>query len=63
MRDFMLAFAVFSVVLMLLVCMLICFTEKDTLEEMLIKTGTINRTVAPPETQHHAGKEEYRRNR
>ena len=52
----MLAFAVFSVVLMLLVCMLICFTEKDTLEDMLVKTGTINRSHPQNVQPQHEGR-------
>jgi hypothetical protein len=37
----MLFFGLFQFVLLLLNCLLICFTEKDTVEEMLIKSGTI----------------------
>lgn len=39
--GYMLFFAIFQFVLLLLNCLLICYTEKDTVEEMLIKSGTI----------------------
>jgi hypothetical protein len=37
----MLFFGLFQFVLLLLNCLLICYTEKDSVEEMLIKSGTI----------------------
>jgi hypothetical protein len=37
----MLFFGIFQLVLLLLNCLLICYTEKDSVEEMLIKSGTI----------------------
>jgi hypothetical protein len=37
----MLFFGIFQLWLLVLNCLLICFTEKDTVEDMLIKSGTI----------------------
>lgn len=41
MSGYMLFFAIFQLLLLLLNCLLICYTEKDTVEEMLVKSGTI----------------------
>jgi len=43
-----------QVFLMLLSCLLICFTEKDSLQTVLIKTGTIARPEFDPRDIHHA---------
>mmetsp|Transcript_16061 Transcript_16061/g.26945 ORF Transcript_16061/g.26945 Transcript_16061/m.26945 type:complete len:282 (-) Transcript_16061:2515-3360(-) len=52
--SYVLAFTVFQVFLMLLSCLLICFTEKDSLQTVLIKTGTIARPEFDPRDIHHA---------
>lgn len=43
----MLFFGLFQFVLLLSNCLLICFTEKDSVEEMLIKSGTIGNGRVP----------------
>lgn len=48
--TYMLAFTVFQFFLMFLNCLLICFTEKDSLETILMKTGTISRPDFDPRT-------------
>lgn len=52
--TYMLAFTVFQFFLMILSCMLICFTQKDSLQTVLIKTGTIARPDFDPRDIHHA---------
>lgn len=37
-----LALALFQLMIMMLTCMLICFTPQDSVEQMLVKTGTIS---------------------
>ena len=39
---------------MLLSCLLICFTEKDSLQTVLVKTGTIARPELDLRDIHHA---------
>lgn len=41
--SFLLAFTLFQALLVLFTCMLICFTERDSLQEMLVKTGTLSK--------------------
>jgi hypothetical protein len=41
-----LVFTAFHVILLILSCSLMCFTQRDTLETMLIKTGTISQDAA-----------------
>jgi hypothetical protein len=43
-----------QVLLMTLTCLLICFTEKDSLQAVLVKTGTIARPDFDPRDIHHA---------
>lgn len=50
----LLAFTVFQFFLMVLNCLLICFTEKDSLQTVLVKTGTIARPDFDPRDIHHA---------
>lgn len=45
--TYIVLFTCFSGLLWLLVCTLICFTEKDSMEEMLIKAGTLNAPQKP----------------
>lgn len=52
--TYMLAFTAFQFTLMFFNCLLICFTEKDTLQTVLIKTGTIARPDFDPRDIHHA---------
>lgn len=52
--TYMLVFTVFQFFLMFLSCLLICFTEKDTLQTVLIKTGTIARPDFDTRDIHHA---------
>jgi hypothetical protein len=52
--SYLLAFTVFQFFLMFLNCLLICFTEKDSLQTVLIKTGTIARPDFDPRDIHHA---------
>lgn len=52
--SYVLAFTVFQFFLMLLSCLLMCFTEKDSLQTVLIKTGTIARPDFDPRDIHHA---------
>jgi hypothetical protein len=51
--KYALAFTVFQFFLMLLSCLLICFTEKDSLQTVLIKTGTIVRPDFDSRDIHH----------
>lgn len=45
--NYLLAFTIFQAFLMILTCLLICYTEPDTLEDMLVKSGTIPRAIQP----------------
>lgn len=51
--EYALTFTIFQFFLMLLSCFLICFTEKDSLQNVLVKTGTISRPDFDPRDIHH----------
>lgn len=38
----MMALAAFQIVIVIINCMLICYTERDSLEKQLLKSGTIS---------------------